>query len=141
MDDRSETIRENVEKFLARFMPRGVDDSHHLLFDFDGRYDFAPTKTQLRECFDAFVALVADAMEPHPLYALGTLDAGELALAYVGRAYDKDAKCVSAAVSAEGEATLRQVLEAIPEYFTTFDAFKRIGAIVEYIEASRAVGP
>jgi hypothetical protein len=140
MHEQSPLLAPGVDAFLARFLPPEVGHSHDLLYDWDDEFAFVPTEDEVRACLEAYVLLLADAVAREPLGVLFLLEANELVLAYVRRAYSRDPRLVVTATSAEGEATMRRVLTEflwrLP-FLENYDACKRVRAILDTIEAAR----
>jgi hypothetical protein len=128
----------HARKFIQKFLPQGVSDAHSFLYDWDKKYDFAPTESELDECLKDYTDLIVDASGEHILNVLDfeLMNASELVLSYLGRAGDKFS-LVSESVKGRLMWVTSQIVSDVETFmggrFRYYDAFKRIASINEYL--------
>jgi hypothetical protein len=127
-----------LHDFVSRFLPPGVSNEHDLLYDFDHKYAFVPTRDQLSACLEAFGKLLANRKTLALWGVLEALEANELMLAYVGRALDKNPQLFDGAIVAKVLPVAKRLLSVcLDGRHDSYDAVKRLSRIVEALEQIR----
>jgi hypothetical protein len=131
-----ETLTESAI-FRRRFLPPAAADAHGLLVDFQREVPFTPSAAELQQCFETYAALLRTATRVTCMPVRWTVEASELALAYLSRALQDDVPLPDRATSNGLVAHIRRTLSEAVALFGAmrwYDGFKRIDLLAWLLE-------
>jgi hypothetical protein len=131
-----ETLAE-CSTFHRRFLPAGATGVHELLVDFQRDVAFTPSAAELQQCFEAYTALLRMATRVTCMPVRWTVEASELALAYVSRGLQDDVPLPDRGTCNGLVYLIRKTLGDAVALFGAmrwYDGFKRIDLLAWLLE-------